>query len=580
MRRLLSGVSILALTGASACLGVIGCSSDGSSSTPNPSTGSSDGKSGELGLSLQVGGGLTINSASYTIIGPNSFSKTGSIDLSAATSFSAIIGGLPAGTGYSISVSATATDGTTNCGGSASFDVIARTTTTVTLSLDCHTAPKTGSVAINGALNVCPVIDELSASPTQVNVGSSIALIGGAHDSDSAPSALTYQWTATSGTFSDATAKNPSFTCTAPGTSTITLSVSDGDTSAGCGDTLTATVTCSLAAGGVVSTAAFVAGSPTDPNIGPAYYAGAKVCVDTNSNGSCDNGELSTVTDASGHFSLQLNAAAALIADIGSDATNTANGLKNPSRNVYRAPLAQVTEQAGNIVLSPLSSEIVRQSEANGTDFATERLNLATRIGVPSTQVLSDPSTLSGGNKTAVLNESHQLNNRFRYAITKLDRHDLYPDALAVPGGNPELTGLAGVSPGTATTLDTRAPITFAQAEQAAFAVEGIPRYDAIFIVMLENKSTQAMLGSAFAPRSTPTCKRATRPPATTRPATRASRTTPRSAAPTTSASPTTRSGTATRPAPTPRRTCPCRTRPNRAWRTRPSRRPAPSRRA
>ena len=491
----------MALTGASACLGVVGCSGDGSSSSPGTSPGSSEAKSGELGLALQVGSGLTINSASYTIIGPNSFSKTGTIDLSAATSFSAIIGGIPAGTGYSISVSATATDGTTNCGGSASFNVTARTTTSVTLPLDCHQAPKTGSVAINGAVNVCPVIDELSASPSQVNVGSSIALTGGAHDSDSGPSALTYAWSATSGTFSDATAKSPTFTCTAPGTSTITLSVSDGDTSTGCGDTLTATVTCSLAASGVVSTAAFVAGSPTDPNIGAAYYAGAKVCVDANASGSCDNGEVTTVTDATGHFSLQLNAPAALLADIGNDATNTANGLKNPSRNVYRAALDQISEQGSNIVLSPLSSEVVRLTEANGTDYASERLNLANKVGVPSTQVLSDPSTLSGGNKTAVLKESHQLNNRFRYAITKLDRHDSYPDALAVPGGDPELTGLAGVSPATASTPDTRAPITFAQAEQAAFAVEGIPRYDAIFVVMLENKSTQAMLGSAFAPK-------------------------------------------------------------------------------
>ena len=491
----------MALTGASACLGVVGCSSDGTTSTPNPSNGASESQSGELGLALQVGTGLTINSANYTIVGPNSFSKTGTLDLSAATSFSAIIGGLPAGSGYSISVTATATDGTTNCGGSASFSITARTTTSVTLILDCHTPAKTGSVGINGAVNVCPVIDELSASPTQVNVGGSIALVGGAHDSDSGPSALTYQWSATSGTFSDATAKSPTFTCTAPGTSTITLAVSDGDTTAGCSDTLTATVTCSLAASGVVSTAAFVPGSATDPNIGAAYYAGAKVCVDTNGNGSCDNGELSTVTDASGHFSLQLNTASALIADIGSSATNTGSGMNNPSRNVYRAAQAQIVEQGGNIVLSPLSSEVVRQIEANGTDYATERLNLANKVGVPSTQVLADPTTLSGGNKTAVLKESHQLNTRFRYAITKLDRHDLYPDALAVPGGNPELTGLAGVTPATATTPDTRAPITFAQAEQAAFAVEGIPRYDAIFIVMLENKSTQAMLNSAFAPK-------------------------------------------------------------------------------
>ncbi|MES1173481.1 MAG: hypothetical protein ABUL62_04055 [Myxococcales bacterium] len=502
MRRLLSGVSILALTGASACLGVVGCSSDGSSSPgSSPSPGSNENKSGELGLSLQVGSGLTLDSADYTIIGPSSFSKTGSIELSAATRFSAIIGGLPAGNGYSISITATATDGTTNCGGSASFDITARSTTSVTLTLDCHTPPKTGSVALDGKVNVCPVIDELSASPTQVNVGSSISLVGAAHDSDAGPSPLSYQWSATSGSFDDATAKSPRFTCTAPGTSTLTLTVTDGDTSAGCADTQTATVTCSVAANGVVSTAAFVPGSPTEPNIGAAYYAGAKVCVDANANGACDNGEQSTVTDATGHFSLLLSAPAALLADIGSDATNTASGLKNPSRNVYRAPLDQVTEQGSSIVLSPLSSEVVRQTEANGTDYASERLALAQRIGVPSTQVLADPSTLSGGNKTALLKESHQLNSRFRYAITKLDRHDLYPDALAVPGGNPELTGLAGVSPATATTPDTRTPITFAKAEQAAFAVEGIPRYDAIFIVMLENKSTQAMLGSAYAPK-------------------------------------------------------------------------------
>jgi hypothetical protein len=93
------------------------------------------------------------------------------------------------------------------------------------------------------------------------------------------------------------------------------------------------------------------------------------------------------------------------------------------------------------------------------------------------------------------------LSNRFSYAVSKLDRGDLYPDALAVAGGDPELTGLAGVTPATATTADTRTPITFHQAQQAAFEVEGIPRYDNIFVIMLENKSTQAMLNSAFAPK-------------------------------------------------------------------------------
>src|SRR5262249_6444184 len=38
-------------------------------------------------------------------------------------------------------------------------------------------------------------------------------------------------------------------------------------------------------------------------------------------------------------------------------------------------------------------------------------------------------------------------------------------------------------------------------AEQSAMNVEGIPRYDHIFIVMLENKATLSIKGSAFAPK-------------------------------------------------------------------------------
>ena len=146
------------------------------------------------------------------------------------------------------------------------------------------------------------------------------------------------------------------------------------------------------------------------------------MCVDVNANGACDAGELSTTTDANGKFSLLVSAPSALIADIGTSATNTASGINNPSRNVYRAPLAQVTEQGANIVLSPLSTEVLRNVEANGTDYPTERLNLATRLGVLTTSVLADPTTLTGADKTAVLRESHVLNSRFRYAVTKLDR--------------------------------------------------------------------------------------------------------------------------------------------------------------
>ncbi|MEP7101692.1 MAG: phosphoesterase, partial [Burkholderiales bacterium] len=241
---------------------------------------------------------------------------------------------------------------------------------------------------------------------------------------------------------------------------------------------------------GVVTATRFTPGSSTDPTIAAAYYQGAKVCVDANANGVCDASESPVVTDAQGRFNITLPAKAALIADIGTDATNTASGAKLASRDVLRASLDQVMEQGASVVISPLSSEVVRLTEASATSYAVEKQNLATRLGVALTNVLGDVNTVTGADQAALLAESNALDKRFTYAVTKLDRGDLYPDALAVAGGDPRLTGMASVSQATVPSgADTRTKITFAQAEQAAFNVEGIPRYDHVFVVMLENKA-------------------------------------------------------------------------------------------
>ena len=254
---------------------------------------------------------------------------------------------------------------------------------------------------------------------------------------------------------------------------------------------------------GVVTATQFVAGSATDPTVTASYYQGAKVCVDANANGACDAGENPVVTDAHGKFTITMATKAALIADIGTDATNTASGAKVASRDVLRASLDQVVEQAGgSIVISPLSSEVLRTMEANGSTYAAEKQNLAGRIGVSTANLLADVNGVAGAEQAAMLAEAKVLDNRFTFAITKLDRGDLYPDALAVPGGDPRLKGAANVTQATAPAGDdTRAKITFAQAEQAAFNLEGVPRYDNVFVVMLENKATSSIAGSPFAPK-------------------------------------------------------------------------------
>lgn len=281
-----------------------------------------------------------------------------------------------------------------------------------------------------------------------------------------------------------------------------TLTVLTASILAACGGSDSSSPTPTVS--GVVTATAFTPGSATEPTVAAGYYQGALVCVDTNGNGKCDSAENPVTSDAKGAFTLSLPTNAALIADIGTSATNTANGTHPASRDVFRVALDQVNEQAATgVVISPLSSEIVRLTEANSSTYAVEKQNVATRLGVALASVTSDAnaSTLAAADKTAMLRESNVLTNRFTYAITKLDRGDLYPDALAVAGGDPRLTGLAGVTAATATVADTRTPISFAQAEQAAFNVEGIPRYDHIFIVMLENKATSSILHSAFAPK-------------------------------------------------------------------------------
>jgi hypothetical protein len=235
--RTIQKVSLLALVFSSASFVAAGCNGV-------PATnGGSNGSLGSINIAL-VQGGVTLSSVSYTITGPNGFSQSGAIDVSSSSTVSAVIGDLPAGSGYAIALSATGTDGATTCAGSASFSVAAGAVTAVAVTLDCHEPGKTGSVAVSGTLNVCPVVDGVSASPADVNVGFPVALAVAAHDPDSGPAPLAYQWSAASGSFSAATSATPTFVCSMPGPVTLTVTVSDGDPAPSCAGALSFVVTC------------------------------------------------------------------------------------------------------------------------------------------------------------------------------------------------------------------------------------------------------------------------------------------------------------------------------------------------
>lgn len=217
----------------------------GSSSDSGPPA-SAEGAVGSVGLALQTSQGEQIDAFEYSVSGSGGFLRQGSVDVRGSRVLSALIGAIPVGTGYRISLTATARDGSFTCAGSAVFDITARSTTAVTVNLQCREQPKTGGVLINGQINHCPLIDGISASPQSVQVGQQLTLSADAHDSDAAPAPLSYAWTASSGSLSSASAKAPSFTCASAGDVLLTLKVSDGD----CNDTLTAVVSCTTETGG------------------------------------------------------------------------------------------------------------------------------------------------------------------------------------------------------------------------------------------------------------------------------------------------------------------------------------------
>jgi hypothetical protein len=208
----------------------------------SPSAGS-NGQSGAVDLGLQLSPGVTVTQAVYTISGPNGFFSAGNVAVGESADLAVPVGILPIGVGYQLNLTAPASDGQTICNGNSVFDVTDGTPKTVNVRLEC--AVPTGEVALTATLNICPMIDSLGASPTDVKLGGTVAVTSAAHDSDLGPSPISYKWTINGAALPPQSTPNLNFVCSQPGTFNFTLSVSDGDITPGCTDNLSVTARCS-----------------------------------------------------------------------------------------------------------------------------------------------------------------------------------------------------------------------------------------------------------------------------------------------------------------------------------------------
>ena len=234
-KSILRSAILLGAVGAATVGGVqVGCSSPGAmepgSAAPPEVLGPSSDGTGTVGMRLTLPGGEQVNSVGWTITGPNGAAtvvQTGTANVQNSQTVSFQVGGIPAGSGYTISISGQSVDGTVTCAGSGQFSVVARTTVNVAVALQCSTAgSEAGSVLVNGSTFNCGTANSITASPAETTVGGSIAVVGSATGPN--PGGLTYSWSAPSGSFDTPTAATANYTCSVAGSVTLTLTVGDG----------------------------------------------------------------------------------------------------------------------------------------------------------------------------------------------------------------------------------------------------------------------------------------------------------------------------------------------------------------
>lgn len=144
----------------------------------------------------------------------------------------ATIMSLPEGEGYIVTLSALDDQGGVLCTGSEMFDVVGGQTNKVDVVLACNVDGKdpTGRVDVDATFdtNHCPLIHYIGATPECIPVGELAAVEVLASDNDL--DELQVLWSATAGSFGDATAASTTYFCDgATGLQTLTAAIGDGD---------------------------------------------------------------------------------------------------------------------------------------------------------------------------------------------------------------------------------------------------------------------------------------------------------------------------------------------------------------
>ncbi len=191
-------------------------------------TESTTGEPGSLNVNLALQGDITINQVAWEVRGNGITPISGAINTSALGSTPSVeVFGIPSGSNYLITMTATSVDGGTSCDGWAEFDVSPGISTNVMVMLNCKPPQNLGGVRVNGKFNVCADLVRVAVAPLQTSVGNDIDLSASAADLEG--DEVLYRWDATDGSIANAGAADTTYTCTNVGTHAIRVEVSDDD---------------------------------------------------------------------------------------------------------------------------------------------------------------------------------------------------------------------------------------------------------------------------------------------------------------------------------------------------------------
>lgn len=141
-----------------------------------------------------------------------------------------------------------------------------------------------------------------------------------------------------------------------------------------------------------------------------SHYEGAWVCVDFNSNGTCDE-ETITVTDANGHWTLDdpRDSTSNVVAEIYADNLKHSNYPPPTSSTLVEKPMIFIAplqgEVDGKLIVSSISTMVHASMQENGTSFDVAKESVANEVGVPSNVLLTNYDVEDPSPDQAILQE-------------------------------------------------------------------------------------------------------------------------------------------------------------------------------